>query len=101
MPSSSAPSSMARLGAGLAALHRTTDSAFGWSADNAIGATPQANSLYPVLPRRAADALQAWSFFYPWNASTNQYRWMTAWDTTEQDVKAFADGVRRVLASAS
>ena len=60
-------------------------------------ATPQANSLYPVLPRRAADALQAWSFFYPWNASTNQYRWMTAWDTSPDDVSRFAAGVRNAL----
>ena len=36
--------SMARLGAQLAALHRVTDSQFGWSADNTIGATPQINT---------------------------------------------------------
>ena len=36
--------SMARLGAQLAALHRVTDSHFGWAADNTIGATPQINT---------------------------------------------------------
>ena len=36
--------SMAQLGAQLAALHRTTHSRYGWSADNTIGATPQINT---------------------------------------------------------
>lgn len=34
-----------RLGAGLAAMHRTTGSAHGWHRDNTIGATPQSNKL--------------------------------------------------------
>lgn len=37
------PRSDARLGAALAALHRTTSPTFGWDRDNTIGSTPQAN----------------------------------------------------------
>lgn len=40
----------ARLGTALAHLHRTTGSAFGWSEDNFIGATPQDNSMHPSWP---------------------------------------------------
>jgi threonine aldolase len=46
----------------------------------------------------AAEALQAWAYFYPWDAASNRYRWMTAWDTTETDVERFAAGVQHILA---
>ena len=60
-------------------------------------APPQANSLYPVLPRAAAEQLQQWCPFYEWDHARSQYRWMTAWDTTEEDVDRFATGVRVAL----
>lgn len=39
-----------RLGAGLAALHRTTDARFGWSADNFIGTLHQPNAPAATWP---------------------------------------------------
>ena len=64
-----------------------------------IERAPAVNALFPILPAKATAALQEWSFFWPWDPSRNQVRWMTAWDTTEADVTAFADGVRSVVAS--
>ena len=40
----------ALLGAALAQLHRSTGSAYGWSEDNFIGATPQHNAMHPSWP---------------------------------------------------
>ncbi len=54
---------------------------------------PQVNSLYPVLPREAKKALQDWNFFWDWDESIGQVRWMTSWDTTEDDVDKFVTGV--------
>jgi threonine aldolase len=34
-----------------------------------------------------------------WNQTLNQYRWMTSWATTTEDVDVFAGVVRSVLAS--
>jgi threonine aldolase len=31
--------------------------------------------------------------FYTWNEHTGEVRWMCSWDTTEQDVDAFADAI--------
>ena len=56
--------------------------------------SPQVNSMYPVLPRDVKKKLQDWSFFWDWDESRSQVRWMTSWDTTEADVDAFAAGVR-------
>ena len=55
---------------------------------------PQVNSVFPVLPAELIEPLQQWCFFWPWDQSRGQVRWMTAWDTTDDDVARFAAGVR-------
>jgi threonine aldolase len=49
---------------------------------------PIVNSLFPRLPREAITALREWCFFWDWDTSRNQVRWMTAWDTTDDEVGA-------------
>jgi threonine aldolase len=61
-------------------------------------APPAVNSVFPCLPPDAIEPLRAWCFFWDWDVSRHQVRWMTAWDTTEDDVRTFADGVREILA---
>jgi len=58
---------------------------------------PQVNSLFPVIPAEAIAPLCEWCFFWDWDVGRNQVRWMTAWDTTQDDVDRFADGVRHLL----
>jgi threonine aldolase len=57
----------------------------------------QANGVFAVLPEGAAAKLQAEAFFYVWNPDTGEVRWLTSWDTTEQDVHAFVASARRIL----
>jgi len=61
-------------------------------------APPAVNSVFPTLPREAIEPLQGWCFFWDWDVSQGQVRWMTAWDTTSDDVEKFAAGVRHLLA---
>lgn len=59
-----------------------------------VNVTPPAvNSIFPALPRPVARALQEWSFFYDWDVTQNQVRWMTAWDTTHLDIERFVAGL--------
>jgi threonine aldolase len=58
---------------------------------------PVVNSLYPVVPEPVRSELQAWNFFWDWDLSHDQVRWMTSWDTTAEDVRLFADGVRAAV----
>ncbi len=60
-------------------------------------APPAVNAVFPHLPPDAIDELRDWCFFWDWDVATHQVRWMTAWDTTTDDVDRFADGVRQVL----
>jgi threonine aldolase len=63
-----------------------------------LDTAPEVNSIYPMLPTEAIATLQHWSFFWDWDMSRNQVRWMTAWDTTTEDLDRFAHGVELVCA---
>jgi threonine aldolase len=54
----------------------------------------QANALFAILPDGVADRLRDRFRFYDWNPATGEVRWMTAFDTTEADVDAFAAAIR-------
>ena len=58
----------------------------------------EANAVFARLPRRAIEALQQQFAFYTWDESTNLVRWMTSWDTTDNDVATFVAAVRVELA---
>jgi len=58
---------------------------------------PVVNSLFPTIQQPAASALREWTFFWDWDEPSHQYRWMTAWDTSLDDVATFAEGVSQAL----
>ncbi len=62
-----------------------------------VGAPPAANSVFPCLPDWAIAPLREWCFFWDWDHTIHQVRWMTAWDTTSDDVSAFLAGVRHLV----
>jgi len=74
-------------------LYERTRDIAGVSFDHA----PSVNSVFPVLPAEAIAPLRDWCFFWDWDVSRHQVRWMTSWDTTTDDVERFADGVRHLL----
>jgi threonine aldolase len=49
----------------------------------------QSNGIFVIIPKPVAEKLQAHYFFYPWNEKTSEYRLMTSWDTTEEDIEDF------------
>lgn len=58
----------------------------------------QANAVFAVLPAEVTAALQDRFHFYTWNQVTGEVRWMCAWDTTPDDVDAFAAAIQEELA---
>jgi threonine aldolase len=76
-------------------LHRRTSVIPGIELDE----TPEVNGLFPVLPQDAIGPLRDWCFFWDWDVSRHQVRWMTAWDTTPEDVATFSAGVAAQLAA--
>jgi len=57
----------------------------------------ESNAVFAVLPRAAAERLQKRYRFYFWDEATGEVRWMCSFDTTEQDVDAFAAALTEEL----
>jgi threonine aldolase len=49
----------------------------------------QSNGVFVIIPTEVAERLRKQYFFYPWNEKTSEYRLMTSWDTTEEDIEDF------------
>jgi threonine aldolase len=54
----------------------------------------QANGLFVILPAGVADEVRKRFRFYDWNNATGEVRWMCSFDTTVDDVDAFAAAIR-------
>ncbi len=57
----------------------------------------EANAVFAVVPPAVVRRLQAEYHFYLWDERRSEVRWMTSFDTTEADVDAFADAIRRAV----
>ncbi|MDD4032204.1 MAG: low specificity L-threonine aldolase [Bacteroidales bacterium] len=57
----------------------------------------EANSVYAILPQAVIPALQQESFFYVWDESTSEVRWVCSWNTCEEDVYNFTGRLRSYL----
>jgi threonine aldolase len=53
----------------------------------------EANGVFAVTPRDAADAVRARWPFYTWDETKREERLMCSWDTTAEEVDAFADAL--------
>ncbi|KQR00113.1 threonine aldolase [Arthrobacter sp. Leaf141] len=57
----------------------------------------ESNGVFAVLPEGVADRLRASFRFYDWNEAAREVRWMCSFDTTEEDIDAFAAAIRHEL----
>ncbi|MFB4274669.1 low specificity L-threonine aldolase [Nonomuraea sp. MTCD27] len=65
-----------------------------------LARTVEANAVFAVLPKDVAERLRKRFRFYTWNEATGEVRWMCAFDTTEEDVDAFAAALAEEMAAA-
>ena len=57
----------------------------------------ETNAVFATLPLKAIEKLQRRYFFYTWDASHHEVRWMTAYDTTEKDIEQFVKAIRECV----
>jgi len=57
----------------------------------------ETNALFLVLPKALIEALQTKWFFYFWNEDLGEIRLVTSFDTTDEDVEALLDTVRKAV----
>lgn len=57
----------------------------------------ESNAVFAIIPKEITSKLQEKYFFYIWNNQTNEVRWMTSFDTSEEDVRQFIATLQNYL----
>src|SRR5262249_4375651 len=57
----------------------------------------RSNAVFAVIPKHTIPLLQQQYFFYIWDEAKSEVRWMTSFDTTEEDVRDFARCIREAV----
>jgi threonine aldolase len=57
----------------------------------------EANGVFAIVPKRYVARLQKKYFFYVWNEETSEVRFMTSFDTTEDDIRDFVALIRKTV----
>ena len=57
----------------------------------------ESNGVFAEVPKKYIPLLQKRYFFYVWNEATSEVRFMTSFDTTEDDIRDFVSLVKRTI----
>jgi threonine aldolase len=61
----------------------------------------EANGVFAEIPPEIIEPLQQKFFFYIWNEKKSEVRWMTSFDTTEEEIYEFADLIKKLIEKSS
>ncbi|MDD4847433.1 MAG: low specificity L-threonine aldolase [Bacteroidales bacterium] len=59
----------------------------------------EANIIILKMPPKIIDALMKKHFFYVWDEQQNEVRFVTSWDTTENDIELFLNDLKAIILS--
>ena len=59
--------------------------------------TVESNEVFAQVPKDIIKPLQDEFFFYVWDEEKNWVRWMTSFDTTEEDILEFVNAINRLI----
>jgi threonine aldolase len=57
----------------------------------------ESNGVFAVVPKKYVPLLQKQYFFYVWNEEISEVRFMTSFDTTEEDIADFVALVKKIV----
>lgn len=57
----------------------------------------EANGVFAIIPKKIIPALQKEFFFYVWDEDRSEVRWMTSFDTAEEDIMEFSRILRNLM----
>jgi len=57
----------------------------------------QANAVFAIIPEKTIVPLQKLFPFYVWDEQTHELRWMCSFDTTEEEIKNFANTLKELI----
>ncbi|QIA07783.1 threonine aldolase family protein [Draconibacterium halophilum] len=56
-----------------------------------------ANGVFAIVPKEIIEPLREQFFFYMWDEIQSEVRWMTSFDTTEEEIYSFVKLIRELL----
>ena len=56
----------------------------------------QSNAVFAIIPQKWVKPLREKYFFYVWDESTFECRWMTSWDTQLDEIKGFQKAIEEL-----
>ena len=56
----------------------------------------QSNAVFAIIPQKWVKPLREKYFFYVWDESTFECRWMTSWDTQIEEIKGFQKAIEEL-----
>ena len=57
----------------------------------------ESNAVFARIPKSLIEPLQKEYFFYVWDYLNDEVRWMTSFDTTEEDVLNFVNAIKKLI----
>jgi threonine aldolase len=57
----------------------------------------KANGVFAIVPKGIIQPLQERFFFYVWDEMKSEVRWMTSFDTTEEEIFEFIKSIKQLL----
>lgn len=57
----------------------------------------EANGVFAIVPKEIIEPLKQRFFFYMWNETVSEVRWMTSFDTTEEEIYAFTALIKKLI----
>jgi threonine aldolase len=57
----------------------------------------EANGVFAIVPKEIIEPLQQKFFFYVWDERNGEVRWMTSFDTTEQEILEFVKLIKQLI----
>ncbi len=55
------------------------------------------NGVFAIIPKEIIESLQKEFFFYVWDEDRSEVRWMTSFDTQEEDIDKFVELIKQKL----
>ncbi|HDP75595.1 MAG TPA: low specificity L-threonine aldolase [Bacteroidales bacterium] len=57
----------------------------------------ESNAVFAIIPSDLIPKLQKEYFFYVWDEERSEVRWMTSWDTSEEDIDRFCSLLEKLM----
>ena len=57
----------------------------------------ETNGIFAIIPKECIPIIQKKYFFYIWDEDKSEVRWMTSYDTTEQDIDNFSSFLHEII----